>query len=448
MVVPELRRDQRPRLEPFDDSSGWRSVSGARMAHRQHAILTSRRVLAAAREAEVVRQAARVTKTGLREIKLWFGGVNALRVVWRRLADSKVAQEARRVVGLGRARLEGSMGAREVLWVVDALEASGETWWLAGGWGVDALLGRQTRWHHDLDVVVDDYRRAEPVVQETLAQIGFRRVEQTDAAAIWMPLRTRLDDGAGHRIELLHLNRELLGAEFTRLGATTHDPFTVGKIRGRKVPCISADAQRIVHTRYEPREVDSLDLANLAMTPGILTDEERKAETSLIVPVPSAALAVERVRRRLDPSAAAGMPPHITILYPFMPVSRLSADRRTELSTTLASTKAFTFTLDAIGWFDNRVMYITPNPSQPFVELTSCVSSRYPDWPPYGGTYREIVPHLSVAQDEGFYRMRWAASRVARRLPLRAHATEAWLMAYSVTTRRWRLADVFPLGTV
>src|SRR4051794_21469752 len=35
------------------------------------------------------------------------------------------------------------------------LEAAGVRCWLAGGWGVDALVGRQTRVHRDLDLVLD-----------------------------------------------------------------------------------------------------------------------------------------------------------------------------------------------------------------------------------------------------------------------------------------------------
>ena len=34
------------------------------------------------------------------------------------------------------------------------LEAAGIDYWLSGGWGLDALLGRQSRTHDDLDLVV------------------------------------------------------------------------------------------------------------------------------------------------------------------------------------------------------------------------------------------------------------------------------------------------------
>ena len=43
----------------------------------------------------------------------------------------------------------------EVLAVLQALNASGCRYWLEGGWGVDALAGRQTRTHRDVDIDFD-----------------------------------------------------------------------------------------------------------------------------------------------------------------------------------------------------------------------------------------------------------------------------------------------------
>ena len=46
------------------------------------------------------------------------------------------------------------MTASDVLAILDRLDAAGIAWWVDGGWGVDALLGEQTRPHHDLDFAV------------------------------------------------------------------------------------------------------------------------------------------------------------------------------------------------------------------------------------------------------------------------------------------------------
>ncbi len=46
------------------------------------------------------------------------------------------------------------MQAQDVLEIVHRLEGAGVVVWLDGGWGVDALLGRQTRPHDDVDVII------------------------------------------------------------------------------------------------------------------------------------------------------------------------------------------------------------------------------------------------------------------------------------------------------
>src|SRR6185295_19658994 len=42
--------------------------------------------------------------------------------------------------------------AAEVVRVLDALDAAGVGWGITGGWGIDALLRRETRSHADLDL--------------------------------------------------------------------------------------------------------------------------------------------------------------------------------------------------------------------------------------------------------------------------------------------------------
>ena len=47
------------------------------------------------------------------------------------------------------------MEPEDVVEIVNALEREGIAVWLDGGWGVDALVGAQTRPHADLDLTVD-----------------------------------------------------------------------------------------------------------------------------------------------------------------------------------------------------------------------------------------------------------------------------------------------------
>jgi lincosamide nucleotidyltransferase A/C/D/E len=64
------------------------------------------------------------------------------------------------------------MQTKDVLNTLERLESVGVSVWLDGGWGVDALVGAQTRRHDDLDMAldVDDLPRA----RQALDSAGFR----------------------------------------------------------------------------------------------------------------------------------------------------------------------------------------------------------------------------------------------------------------------------------
>ncbi len=57
----------------------------------------------------------------------------------------------------------------EVIYLYQTLETNSIPTWIIGGWGIDALLGEQTRRHKDLDilVMVDDVTRLVPLIGST-----------------------------------------------------------------------------------------------------------------------------------------------------------------------------------------------------------------------------------------------------------------------------------------
>lgn len=146
------------------------------------------------------------------------------------------------------------------------------------------------------------------------------------------------------------------------------------------------------------------------------------------MPVPEADSAVARWREKLDPTAAWGIPPHITILYPFVRPQELSQEVVIDLSDVLGDFRAFDFTLDRIGWFGEEVLYVAPTPAAPFLSITAAVIGRHPEYPPYRGSHAEVVPHLTVGhRDHGS--LDAAAAAVGSELPIAARATEIWLLA-------------------
>lgn len=56
--------------------------------------------------------------------------------------------------GIVRTMNEAAMGVTAVVAVVDRLDCDRIAVWVDGAWGIDALVGHQTRYHADLDLVI------------------------------------------------------------------------------------------------------------------------------------------------------------------------------------------------------------------------------------------------------------------------------------------------------
>jgi lincosamide nucleotidyltransferase A/C/D/E len=160
------------------------------------------------------------------------------------------------------------MPAGEVLAVLDALAACGyQRVWLGGGWGVDALAGRQTRDHRDADLALDVTGQpggadlTEAVT--ALAALGY--TIETD----WRPSRLELA-AQGSRYVDLHpvvfagspTGRQ---ANLADLPPFLYPPdgFARGVVDGRIVDCLSVEQQLRFHRGYPPRPQDLADLALL-----------------------------------------------------------------------------------------------------------------------------------------------------------------------------------------
>jgi 2'-5' RNA ligase len=121
------------------------------------------------------------------------------------------------------------------------------------------------------------------------------------------------------------------------------------------------------------------------------------AESALAVNVPEAERYVRALRERFDPSAKLGVPAHITVLYPFIAPEQITETVIHRLRGVLSSVAGFEFRLAKTGRFGNA-LYLVPEPQHPFVALTEKLAGEFPRYPPYGGQYESIVPHLTVAQ--------------------------------------------------
>ncbi|HVN61558.1 MAG TPA: 2'-5' RNA ligase family protein [Gaiellaceae bacterium] len=116
--------------------------------------------------------------------------------------------------------------------------------------------------------------------------------------------------------------------------------------------------------------------------------------TALIVVVPEAEPLVGRLRERYDhPAGGLGVPAHITLLFPF-------GDDPEGLEELFAAAAPFDFELARTERFaEQPILYLAPEPAEPFVQLIEALIARYPGFPPFRGEYAAIVPHLTIGYD-------------------------------------------------
>lgn len=158
------------------------------------------------------------------------------------------------------------MEASDVLRVLDRLRNAGISTYVAGGWGIDALVGEQSRPHDDLDLAFDaaDEDRILPVLRPA----GFQMM--TDER----PVRFVLQDQVGHKIDFHPVTFDTSGngTQDGFGGTVYHYPageFCRGIIDGHDANCLSAKLLIQFHLGYEPTEKDHRDMQLLRERLGI-----------------------------------------------------------------------------------------------------------------------------------------------------------------------------------
>ena len=164
--------------------------------------------------------------------------------------------------------------------------------------------------------------------------------------------------------------------------------------------------------------------------------------SGLIVEVPAAEAAVGRHRELLDCNARGGVPAHVTVLYPFLGIDRIDADTLDTVRTLIGRHRAFTVRFEQCARFPD-VLYLAPTPDQPFRDLTEALVAQWPEAPPYGGQFTDVVPHLTVAQAQPPQVFDDVAAALARHLPITARVSSIQLLVSD--GNQWEQRADFPL---
>ena len=140
--------------------------------------------------------------------------------------------------------------------------------------------------------------------------------------------------------------------------------------------------------------------------------------------------------------APLGVPAHVTLLYPFLPSAELTPAVPRRIARLTRGVRPFDAGFERTGRFPG-VVWLAPEPAEPFVALTELLAAAFPDSSAVRGAHDEIVPHLSLGLG--------AESVLARldaevRLPAFRERVRAIEVIAESGTDRWHRRWRIPLG--
>jgi lincosamide nucleotidyltransferase A/C/D/E len=177
------------------------------------------------------------------------------------------------------------VSADEVISIYRLLSNHNIPVWLTGGWGIDALLGEQTRPHHDLDVImlVDDVRSLFVVMDQegyTYKELWSENLWTVDAHGNRTETAFFLRDPDGRELDAhaMRMNEHGNGIPaWERVEGfffTPQDLSGEGMVGGFPVRCVSAENQMNCHVGYVLPEKQVPDLRRLHEKFGVAYPKE------------------------------------------------------------------------------------------------------------------------------------------------------------------------------
>ena len=149
---------------------------------------------------------------------------------------------------------ETEMTAEDAVEIISLLEQNGIEVYVVGGWGVDSLLGEQTRKHGDLDIALP--HRFVPKLRELLEARGYEDVPRPDTSGF----NFVLGDNRGHLIDVHSYTFDENGNNVFGIAFEPHHLTGTGTINGYMVNGAPPDVTVEFHTGYDVGKDDFHDV--------------------------------------------------------------------------------------------------------------------------------------------------------------------------------------------
>ena len=168
------------------------------------------------------------------------------------------------------------MNEVDVIDLLKQAENLGIVVWVGGGWGVDALIGSQTRPHNDIDVYIEKRNAASFI--RMITSKGYLELEMeytTESHIVWQ-------NSSGHTVDLHLIEFKKEDPKSLYFEGEAYPLFVLdgkGTIGGVAVRCFTAEAQLLFHQGYEHTEKDTHDVLLLCKTFGLEAPEEYKTNS-------------------------------------------------------------------------------------------------------------------------------------------------------------------------
>lgn len=170
---------------------------------------------------------------------------------------------------------EIEMKAHDVVELVQLLERNAIEVYIDGGWGVDALLGEQTRKHGDLDIALP--HTYVPALRELLEARGYTDILREDTR----DCNFVMGDNEGRQVDVHSYAFDENGKNVFGVAYEPRHLTGTGTINGYPVKCIPADVMVEFHSGYELDADDYHDVKALCDRFGFELPEEYRKEATI-----------------------------------------------------------------------------------------------------------------------------------------------------------------------